>query len=103
MGWTVKEWVDQFCSTMDDATSLRVMRGRAIAGAAEEIELLDALEAGDVWVESTIAMRDTFLDCIDKIESRLNELGVEFGSERNYGVKPGMAERVEHEREKRNG
>lgn len=93
MTFSVKEWVDQFCPTMEDGVTLRIMRGRAIAGAAAECLLLadikGVLPENDPWIPQIISHRDTYLDCIDSIEARLNELGYAFGNERNYGVSYG--------------
>lgn len=90
MGYTVKEWVDQFCSTMEDGPSLRIMRGRAIAGAALECSLLEdirgILPRDDPWFSQIIQQRDIYLDCVESIEARLDELGYTYGNERNYGL-----------------
>lgn len=105
MNLTVKEWVKQYCRDCDDATSLRIMRGRAIAGAAVECRLLEdvkgSLPVGDPWIPQITAERDRFLDYIEKLEARLKELGVPFGDERSYGVTAEDMKRVSEAREKR--
>lgn len=99
MAMNVKEWVDEFCATMDDAPSLRIMRGRAIGGASLNCWLLEdviaTLPAGDPWIEQITDERDVYLDCVEKIEARLNELGIPFGHERSYGVTAEDRKRVD--------
>lgn len=107
MGYSVKEWVERFCATCDDATSLRIMRGRAIGAASVNCWLLEGVKSclteDDPWIPEITAQRDEDLALLDKIEARLNELGVPFGNERSYGVSAEDLRRVNEAREKRNG
>lgn len=103
MGGSVKEWVDQYAATIDDATSLRIMRGRAFGGAYQELYLLNTLDADDPWVPILKKIRDEYIDCIDRIEARLNELGAPYGSERHYCMNAAQINLVEDYRRSLNG
>lgn len=99
----VADWVKQFCETCDDATSLHIMRGRAIGYACEAIHLLDCLDEGDKWISLVKQDREAGFECIDRIEARLTALGLDWDNSRNYGVSHEEAQRVEEERKNRNG
>jgi hypothetical protein len=99
MGFSVQEWVERYCDTMEDATSLRIMRGKAFAGASEAIEVLACLPEDDPWIDTFTADRDKFVGLIDRIEARLDALGLPYGRERHYGVTSVQADRVDAYRE----
>jgi len=99
------EWVNRFCDTMEDATSLRIMRGRAYQDAYGAIDLLNKLPRNDPWIPELKVERDQALDCINRIEARLTALGLEntWGDERSYGLDQTKCRHVDRERKKHNG